>query len=79
MLFPNNNFALDILQSIHLQEKKPPDGPPRGANGGPVRPPGGNFLKTPSLITLYFTMTLTISCSANEMVFNMCNDYNNGT
>ena len=47
MLCPTNNFALDILQSIHLHEKKPLDGPPRGANGGPIRPPGDNFLKTP--------------------------------
>ena len=44
MLEPTNNFALDILQNIHMQ-KKPLDGPPRGANRGPVRPPEDDFLK----------------------------------
>ena len=48
MLCPTNNFGLDILQSIHFHEKKPLDGPPRGVNGGPIRPPGDNSLKTPS-------------------------------
>ena len=44
MLCPTNNFGLDILQSIHLREKKPLEDPPRGVNGGPIRPPGDSFL-----------------------------------
>ena len=47
MLEPTNNFALDILQNIHMQ-KKPLDGPPRGTNRGHLRPPEDDFLKTSS-------------------------------